>query len=303
MQRNVLIAGGTGLIGSAIHELMIRHGWNVTLLSRTPGPGKITWDPAANRIDIQQPASFDAIINLAGSSLAVRWSNAHQKEIVNSRINSCNTIFKYLKEQTLKAPVYVGASGVGIYRNSGSKQVDEYSPIEFTNDWLVDTVLKWENAHQQMNKLGLRVACLRTGIVLSTKGGALKEILKAGKFGMLPWFGSGQQIWPWIHINDMANIYFQCCTDPTFTGVFIAAAPNAITNKALVKAINHELHPRRITMGAPVFGLKLMLGTMHSVLLDSCNAYPKRLIENGYHFQFTEIKNAANDLLEKQRKN
>jgi len=302
MMKRILIAGGSGLIGTELSREATALGHEVVWLSRHAGPGKITWNPEVKQIDIDQPQTFDVIINLAGSNIAGgRWTKRRKQDIVNSRVNSCQTIQEYLQKELLQTQLYIGASGVGYYRNSGEDLVDEDTKTQFPDDWMVQTVIQWEAAHQAIASLGIRTVILRFGIVLSTAGGALKEILNPARFGILTWFGSGKQYWPWIHIQDVARIMLNVIEDNQIEGLLLAVSPNTVSNKKLIKAIHRQLFPPRLMMPVPRFVLRLMLGEMHSVLFDSCNAYPKRLMDKNFIFLFPEIQLAIKDLLRKRK--
>jgi uncharacterized protein (TIGR01777 family) len=300
--KRILIAGGTGLIGTALLKEASAEGYEVILLSRKPGAGIISWDPAMKTIDLDQPQSFDAILNLAGSNLAKgRWTARRKKEIVSSRIHSVETIREYLQKGLLQTKLYIGASGIGYYRNSGKEAVDEYTLTTFPEDWMVQTVKQWEAAHQSIKTNGIRTIIVRFGIVLSMKGGALKEILNYERLGLLAWFGFGRQIWSWIHIRDVTRMLLFGIEHDNVEGIILAVSPNPVSNKVLTKAIYSQISPFRIMVPAPRFVLRIMLGQMHSVVFDSCRAIPRRLMEYHFTFLFPDIRSAMQDLLKKQK--
>ena len=207
MKRRLLIAGGTGLIGTAIRQQAEKDGWEVLLLSRRAGASIIRWDPVSEWIDLTQPMDFDAIINLAGSSLAEgRWTSERMRDIRDSRKQAASTLEKYLADGMLRTSVYIGASAIGVYGNHGDKLVNEDTPVGYGLDWLADTVIDWEAAHQRIERLGIRTLMFRIGLVLSRQGGALKAMLRLHWMGIIPYFGSGKQLWSWIHIDDLADL-------------------------------------------------------------------------------------------------
>jgi uncharacterized protein (TIGR01777 family) len=300
MKKQLLIAGGTGMIGSAIHKQALEKDWEVTLLSRGEGTGIIRWDPQHSTIYLSQSRSFDAIINLAGTSIAGgKWTKARKKEIQDSRLLACQTLEKYLVEGKLQTRVYLGASAVGIYGNRGDEHLDETSSIHAQDGWMSKTVQLWEEGHAKIEALGIRTIILRIGIVLSTKGGALHEILQTKSLGVLGYFGNGSQIWPWIHIDDLVRIFLEGCVNEKMRGIYLAASPHPVSNKDLILALNNHLSPRRIVMPVPVFALSLMLGEMHQMLMDSCNAFPVRLLQEGFTFHYANADEAMAALMKK----
>lgn len=300
MKKQLLIAGGTGLIGTALKESAIRRGWEVMILSREPGPGKMVWNPAKGTISLAEVMTFDAIVNLAGASIAgSKWTSARKKEIVDSRVNAAATLEKYLQKGLLKTQTYIGASAIGIYGDRGSEPLDETSPIVAQDQWMVNTVLQWERGHAAIASSGIRIVVTRIGIVLSDKGGALPEIIRTAPFGFLGYFGNGHQIWPWIHMDDLVDIMLLAIEDDKMQGTYLAVAPSPASNKEIVKAASHLYSPHRLVIPVPVFGLQLMLGEMHLMLMQSCNAHPARLGKENFPFKYRRIEEAMEDLLRK----
>lgn len=300
MKKQLLIAGGSGLIGTAIKELAISRGWEVMILSREPGRGKIVWNPETKSISLAEAMTFDAIINLAGASIAgSKWTTSRKKEIVDSRVNAAATIEKYLQQGLLKTQTYIGASAIGIYGDRGSERLDETSPIIAEDEWMVDTVLQWEKGHDAIEFLGIRTVIIRIGIVLSEKGGALPEIIRTAPFGFLGYFGGGHQFWPWIHIDDVVYIMLRAIDEEMMKGIYLAVAPSPVSNREMVVAASHAYSPHRLVIPVPVFGLQLMLGEMHQMLMQSCNAHPARLNKENFPFRFNRIEEAMKDLIKK----
>ena len=300
--KTILIAGGSGLIGSALSTELTALGYEVIILSRRTGPGKITWDPSAGNIDIDRPLQVEAIVNLAGSNLSDgRWTKKRKKDILSSRLQSAETLKSYLQQGLLQTNVYIGASGIGYYRDSGDQEVNENTPTAFPNDWMVQTVMQWEAGHQSIRSLHIRTVIVRFGIVLSTVGGALKEILKYVRFGIVASFGSGKQFWSWIHIRDAVRIVIYAIEHEDVEGVVLAVAPTPVPNKSLAKAINRQMSIPRLIIPVPRFQLRLMLGEMHSVVFDSCKAIPRRMMEKHFNFLFPGVESAMKDLLKKKK--
>jgi len=300
MKRQLLIAGGSGLIGSALRMKAIEEGWEVTILSRQKGQAQIIWDPQRGSIAITEPLVFDAIVNLAGASISgARWTESRKKEIVDSRVNASQTLESYLRQGLLATNVYIGASGIGIYGDRRNALVDEETKIPSSDDWMIETVREWEASHKRMEALGIRTVILRTSIVLSTKGGALRKILRTTPIGIVSYFGDGQQIWPWIHMDDHVGIILHAISDTRVHGTYLATSPYPVTNKEMVQTISRQYSPRRLVIPVPRIFLSIILGEMNNVLFESCPAFPTRLVKEGFKFRFATIQEAMKDLIKK----
>jgi len=298
MKKQLLIAGGSGMIGTALSEEALRLDWDVTILSRYPGKDKIVWDPASGSIELEGQMNFDAIVNLAGANISEkRWTEKRKKEIYQSRINASTTIEKYLTKGQLTTPFYLGVSGSGIHGNNGSKIINEETKIDDQDNWYIKTCIDWESAHRKMATLDIRTVILRLCIVLSRKGGALKEILSTPGFPVLSFFGSGKQVWPWIHLSDVARMIFFCILNSQVTGLFLGASPAPVTNKNFTRTINQYISPKRIVIGVPKFMVSIILGEMHRVVFDSCNASSEKIQRAGFEFNFPDIEAALRNLL------
>ncbi|MEP6646892.1 MAG: TIGR01777 family oxidoreductase [Saprospiraceae bacterium] len=298
MKKRLLIAGGSGLIGTALIKEANPDQWDITILSRQPGPGRVIWDPVANTINLQKNETFDAIINLAGASVTDgRWTAKRKKEIYESRVNAGRALENYLKDGRLSTPFYLGVSGIGIYGDRGNEVVNEQTPILHQDDWLIKTTIDWEEAHQRIADLGIRTVIFRTAIVLSIEGGALKEILGKPGFGVLSYFGNGRQIWSWIQMEDLIRLFFFSLEHQQINGTFIAASPHPVPNKRLTQTLNKFLSPKRLVMGVPKIVMSLILGETHRILFESCNASPAKIESEGFQFKYPEIEKALADLM------
>ena len=298
MKKRLLIAGGSGLIGTALLREDLLKEWEITILSRHSGPGRMIWEPTRSFIDFEGRLVFDAIINLAGASISEgRWTEKKKKEIYQSRMDACHTIEKYIQEGRLSTHVYLGASGIGIYGNRGTNTVNENTSIDHPGSWLVKTVVEWEKAHQRISFPGIRNVILRIGFVLSVDGGALKEILSSPGFGVMPYFGNGNHIWPWIHIEDVTKMIAFCLDHSHISGTYIAASPNPVSNKSMIRSINHYLSFKRMVVPVPKIILSVILGKMHTMLFESCNASSEKIQKEGFSFRFNQIDEALKNLL------
>lgn len=299
----VLVTGATGLIGSELVSLLLQNRVSVHYLTTSknkienqPNYKGFFWNPGQGIIDENCLMAVDAIIHLAGASISERWTKAYKQEIIESRILSSNMLFKALKDNpNHQVKQIVSASAMGIYRDSSSEIYTEDSKA-VDDSFLGQVVVKWEESVDKFQLLNLKVCKLRTGLVLSNKGGALAEMLKPIKMGLGTVFGNGKQMQSWIHLHDLAAMYF-FAVENCWEGAFNAVAPNPVTNKELTQVIARVLHKPIITMHIPKFLMKLILGEMHELLFNDKNLSSKKAIDKGFQFQYTDIDKALKNLL------
>jgi len=298
----VLITGATGLIGTELVSLLHQNGISVNYL--TTSKNKIVnelnyngfyWSPEQGLIDENCLMGVDSIINLAGANIAKRWTNSYKQEIIESRLLSSALLFKALKNNPNQVKQIVTASGTSIYPNSDTIIYDENS-TQVNDSFLGNVVVKWEESTDKFASLGLKVCKLRTGIVLSTKGGALVEMLKTIKLGLCSAFGSGKQIQSWIHIHDIAALYFFAIKND-LEGVYNAVSPNPVSNKVLTFTIAKVLKKSLFMPNIPKFVMKLMLGEMHELLFENRNLSAKKIEEKGFEFKYKTIDKALLNIL------
>jgi uncharacterized protein (TIGR01777 family) len=298
----VLITGATGLIGTELVSLLLQNGISVNYL--TTSKKKIVnelnyngfyWSPEQGLIDENCLMGVDSIINLAGANIAKRWTNSYKQEIIESRLLSSALLFKAIKNNPNQVKQIVSASGTSIYPNSDTIIYDENS-TEVNDSFLGNVVVKWEESTDKFASLGLKVCKLRTGIVLSTKGGALVEMLKTIKLGLGSAFGSGKQIQSWIHIHDIAALYLFAIKND-LEGVYNAVSPNPVTNQELTFTISKVLKKPLFMPNIPKFVMKLMLGEMHELLFENRNLSAKKIEEKGFEFKYKTIDKALINIL------
>ena len=298
----VLITGASGLIGTELVSLLLQNGISVNYL--TTSKKKIVnelnyngfyWSPEQGLIDENCLMGVDSIINLAGANIAKRWTNSYKQEIIESRLLSSALLFKALKNNPNQVKQIVTASGTSIYPNSDTIIYDENS-TQVNDSFLGNVVVKWEESTDKFASLGLKVCKLRTGIVLSTKGGALVEMLKTIKLGLGSAFGSGKQIQSWIHIHDIAALYLFAIKND-LEGVYNAVSPSPVTNQELTFTIAKVLKKPLFMPNIPKFVMKLMLGEMHELLFENRNLSAKKIEEKGFEFKYKTIDKALINIL------
>jgi len=297
---HVLITGGSGLIGQALKIRLEEKGYEVALLSR--GGKKVyhtecfAWDIARGEIDREALNSSDYIIHLAGANIgAKRWTSRRKREIRASRIDSTNLIFANLDKQGKKLKAFISSSAIGYYGAVSSEHIfTEADPP--SDDFLGQTCRDWEHAADQISESGIRTVKIRTGIVLSNKGGALSRLQLPVRWGLGSPLGDGKQYMPWIHMDDLCDIYMHALEHEDMQGAFNAVAPEHITNKALTRRLAEALRRPFWAPNIPALGLKILFGEMAAMLLKGSRISSEKIREAGFKFKFPDLDSALKDL-------
>ena len=300
--KKVLITGGTGLVGTRLTTLLTEKGFEVMLLSRNPKPlSKIKqyrWDIAKSYIEPAAIEEADYIVHLAGESIAdQKWTTERKKQLLDSRTKSSEVLYTALKAYPNKIKAVIAATAIGYYGNSGNELVTEESPAG--KGFLTNVCVAWEKATQPFADI-TRLVQLRIGVVLSTHGGALPELQKPINFGVGAYIGNGNQFYSWIHIDDLCGIIIHAIENEEMKGVYNAVAPNATRNRDLVDAIRFALKKPSVGIPSPEFVIKLVMGEMAAVVLDSCKASAQKIIQAGYGFKFKTPSPALHDLYKRK---
>jgi len=297
----VLISGGSGLVGKSLCEKLYSKGYDVAILSRNPNRlnkfKTYFWDILNKQIDPEAIASSDYIIHLAGANIAEkRWTTSRKKLILDSRVESTNLLFEEVKKQNKRLKAFISASAVGYY---GAVTSDKIFTEEdkAANDFLGQTCQKWEKAARQFENLNIRTTILRTGLVLTKKGGALSKMLIPVKLGVASAIGSGKQHIPWIHIDDLCEIYIKAMEDEQMAGAYNAVTPGFQTNLSFTKALAKTLNKPCFFPNVPTLLLKFILGDMSKILLKGSRVSADKLNKNRFTFEFPKLDSALNDLL------
>ena len=298
--QNILIAGGSGLIGKALSEKLQAKGFNVRTLGRKANqllPNHFTWDIDKQEIDKSAFSDVDYIINLSGAGIAdKRWTKNRKAELLNSRINSTRLLFNTIKKRKLKLKAYIGASAVGFYGAITSEK--RYQESDYpANDFLGETCYKWEQASALFNTLKIRTVILRMGVVLSNKGGALQKMLFPYKLGLGSPIGTGKQYMPWIHIGDLCDIYVKAIQDNMMQGIYNAIAPEDITNELFSKSLAKVLRKPYWLPKIPSWVLQLIFGEMADIILEGSRVDAQKIISTGFKFKFPTIEKALSKIL------
>jgi uncharacterized protein (TIGR01777 family) len=311
----ILIAGGSGLVGSRLNRMLLSKGYETIILTRKlpeqqgqkdSHTSYALWDIEKGTIDKEALARADYIINLAGAAVAEqRWTAARKQEIINSRVKSCDLLVKALRETDNKVKTVLCASAAGYYGADKSgpvfKGFTETDPP--ATDFLGETCRLWEESIDPVTSLDKRLVKFRIGIVLSNEGGALVEFKKPLKFGLATILGSGNQIISWVHIEDLCRLMIHALENEALSGVYNAVAPTPVSNKTLIKTLAQVREKFYIPVPVPVFALKIAMGEMSAEVLKSATVSAAKTESTGFRFLFPDVKTALEGLRKEEVRN
>ncbi len=298
----VLITGGSGLVGRHLSMKLKDKGYKVSLLSRSPGKNSgiksYFWDPGKDEINHTAITEADFIVHLAGSGIGdKRWTSARKKDIIDSRVKTADLIRKTARDKGKRLKAFITISGSNYYGTLTSERIfSETDPP--ADDFLGEVCRLWEEAADRFSGVGDRVVKIRTGIVLARKAGVLSRILTPVRLGIGSPIGSGKQYVPWIHMDDLCNIFIKAIEDQNMKGAYNAAAPQDITNSDLMGSLAHQLGKPFWFPAIPTFIMKMMFGEMAGILLEGSRISSEKIRAAGFNFRFPELKDALEDLLQ-----
>ncbi|HXT50073.1 MAG TPA: TIGR01777 family oxidoreductase [Thermoanaerobaculia bacterium] len=297
----VVIVGGSGLIGSALAQSLLEDSHEAVVLSRSParqrlprGVAAAAWDGRTLGPWVDELSRADAVVNLAGESIFGRWTAAKKARIRASRVETSRLVADAFAAVKRRPLVLVQGSAVGWYGDTGEKVVDESAPPG--NDFLGRTCVEWESASASVEALGVRRPIVRTSIVFSRRGGALKPLALSFRAFLGGKLGDGRQWMPWIHEADEVGAIRFLLESPAATGPFNLVAPEAARNADVSRALGKALH-RPSWLPAPKLGVRLAVGELADTMLGSQHVVPARLQALGFRFRFPTLEAALAELL------
>jgi uncharacterized protein len=296
MISRILVSGVSGPIGSALLPSLKTREYDVVRLVRSPvaGDEQIAWDPA-KALAPEAVTGFDAVIHLAGESIVGRWTEAKKKAIRDSRVLGTRHLAQAIAQAKDRPQVFACSSAIGYYGDRGDEMLGEESPAG--SGFLPEVCREWEAATRAAREAGIRTVQMRTGVVLSTKGGALAKMLTPFKLGMGGIIGDGRQWMSWIDVQDMVGAIHHILKTDLLQGPVNMVAPKAVTNAEFTKTLAHVLR-RPAIFPMPEFAVKLAFGEMgETVLLGSQRVEPAQLVASGYPFRFRELRESLEGLL------
>lgn len=298
----ILITGATGLVGQELVSLLLQNGHSVHYLSTSKNKlvsnanyKGFYWNPKTAEIDTASLTDVEVIVHLAGTNVAKKWTKSYKEEIIESRVLSTQLLFQTLQKTPNQVKQIVSASAVGIYPDSLTNIYHE-TDLDVDVSFLGNVVKLWENEVSQFQKLEIAVSKIRIGIVLSKNGGALQEMVKPIKYGIGAAFGSGVQYQSWIHIHDLAAVFYHVIKNE-LSGIYNGVSPYPVSNAELTKAIAKTLEKPLFLPNIPKFIMKIMLGEMHEILFSSQHVSCRKLLDENFQFKFASLDKALNDLL------
>lgn len=297
---NIVVAGGTGLIGQKLVKHFIEQNHHVFILTRNSGNKKstdqLTYVNWLNDYDRPEETlkDIDVLINLAGTSINSRWTEEQKQRILSSRIEATKNCLQLIERLNKKPTVFLNASAVGFY---GTSRTETYTEAEQTagSDFLATVVKKWEGEALRGEDQGVRTVLLRFGVVLANEGGALKKMILPYKLLVGGTIGSGQQWLSWIHIEDAIRMIEFAMNNDTIRGPLNVTSPTPVKMEYFGKALSEVLH-RPHWLPTPSFALKLALGEMSLLVLEGQKVLPKKAVDFGFEFSYPELKSALSSL-------
>ncbi|HAR72981.1 MAG TPA: TIGR01777 family protein [Flavobacteriaceae bacterium] len=295
---NILLTGGSGLIGSELTKILIENGHQVRILTREKEIEHPFYHWDKDTIDEKVFENLDGIIHLAGSLIAKRWTNSYKKEIFSSRVDTANLLFEYVKKLNIDLKFFISASGTAYYGQITSNMIFKESD-EPNIDFLGKVCVAWENAAYQFEKIGARVVCLRTSLVLSKNGEGFKLLKKPIQLGVGANLGDGKQWMPWIHIADLLQMYAEAVGNDRIKGSYNASSPQHINHSEFNHTLARKMNKPFFIPNIPAFVMKLTLGEMSSLVLNGSRIDATKIQETGFKFQYPTLEKALEELIEK----
>lgn len=291
----ILVTGATGFIGKDLCEKLLNEGHQIHYLttSKTKLINKknyegFLWDPAKTELDTAALKEVDAIINLAGHTINCQWNTTNKAWILNSRINSSDTLYNALKKEKNQVKFILNASAIGIYKSSEQNLYNEKSN-DFGSDFLADVCKQWEEANQRFQNLGIETAIARIGLLLSKETGVLHELNKVVSLGLGACLGNGKQWMSWIHKDDVIGA-MAFLLNQQKSGIYNIVAPQPLHQKAFLEQLAKTKNRRIWLPNIPPSIIKLILGERAALVLSSQQVSSLKLEQNGYTFQFKDLK-------------
>lgn len=293
MNKKILISGGSGMIGSAICKKLIQNDYDVAILSRSSSVEWIKtfqWNYQEGKIDPEAMEFADIVIHLAGENISSgRWTKAEKLRIQESRYKTGQLLFEAIQKAKNPPSHLLSASAVGYYGAITTDKIFEETDAP-GEDFLADTVIKWEKSLEPIKDLGITVKKVRIGLVLASQGGALEKMINPVQWGLGAALGSGKQWMPWISLRDLVRLFIYLLENETAAEVYNAVAPQHVTNNTFMKTLASILGKPFVLPNVPGLVLRAALGEMAVLVLKGSRVSSKSIMETGFEFEDTELE-------------
>lgn len=296
---NILITGGTGLIGKSLVKKLRERNHTVRILTRKKNnnPNEFYWNTDEKFIDPKAFENLDSIIHLAGANISEKWTADYKKELFTSRIDTANLLKDYCVKQNVHLKAFISASGINYYGTFTSDKLVKENDGIIQNDFLAKLCEDWEEAADNFSDLSDRVVCLRTAMVLAKNGGAFAMLKKTVDFNIGSAVGSGKQWMNWIHTDDLVNMYIIAVENSDLNGKFNAVSDQTPTNEQFMKSLAAISNKFFLPINVPSFVMKTVFGEMSSIILEGTRASNEKIKSLGFDFEFSTPEAAFTDLI------
>lgn len=299
--KNICIAGANGLIGRRISAFLSDQGYAVRWLVRKKEASvpyvQFLWEPNLGTLDFRALEDLHCLINLSGSPIAgSRWTKKNRESILSSRLGSIEVLSKTLHHHHIQIPHIIQASAIGLYGHQEDKLITE-SDVLLDDGFLSTVCQAWENKAQILNNSTSKLTIVRTGLYFDPLGGIWPKLLMTKNLRILNYFGSGEQVYSWIHFQDYNNAIGFILEHP-IEGPINLCAPGACTMNVLMHKIQEQLKFKTLLIPVPSFLLYAVLGESAHLVLDSTHVYPKKLMDSGFKFDYQDIDLCIQQLVE-----
>jgi len=301
MTAKVLVTGGTGSIGRLLCNFLTEKGYEVSVLSRSRSANSkyktYLWNYKEDFIEEEAILNCDYIVHMAGAGIAdKRWTSQRKKEIIDSRVQTSTLLYKTLSNHKNKVKCFISASGAGYYGQLTSDKTFVETDLPGA-DFIGQTCQQWEDSVNQIKTLKIRTVNLRIGMVLMKNGGAIEKMAKPFELGLGTVLGNGNQIIPWIHVNDLQRIILQAMVNEDMNGPYNSCSPEITNNLEFTKTLANSLNKKLWLPHTPVWVLKIILGQRSMLLTDGSKLSSKKLLSTGFVFNYPGLQDALSEFL------
>jgi uncharacterized protein len=295
----IILAGGSGLVGSRLIPLLMAEGHEVVVLTtkKTFAPqsyAQYHWNPLQKIVPQEAIAGSDVVVNLAGFSVANPWTPSNKSEMISSRIQTTDALVQAFRTQTHHVKLWIGASASGYYEHGNESRV-ETDPS--SDDFLGKLTSAWEICNQRIGSLAERVVLMRLPVILSKEGGALQKMLPLYRMGIGAPVGNGHQMMSWIHVDDVARFIVFALQQNHVNGIYNVVAPEETDNRGFSKMLAQTLKRPHILPAVPSWILKMMYGEMSKLVLQGRNLNSQKILASGFQFAYPTLQSTLSNLL------